>query len=366
MNALSLYKNIKNKPKKKKLGLYVYSKPTILIVGQKEILKKISYIENEYNLKFQFTSLDEVRNDLSENVIAIIVDEKSFVKPSKGFISTLLSEFNRPIYLLNREIQRSSYYKKMYSEGIKAIINWPKESQILHRLLVETLKPHPLAIGKTSSDKKLSKLVKSHILLRGDYPQINVTVIDSYVFLSGFVKTMYDSELITDSAEQVLGVKTVFSKDIKIRSSKKEIDKELEIKIKKYAFNILGDKRKTLSIKVNRGIVSILGTIDSYHDINMIEDFIKKQKSIKQIVRQVEYSSKRVSVNVKKVKELEFKVKNIFHGVKSVSLNLYGDFVEVSGYVSIKEDVKLVERYLLQSLPIQKVINKLVFKENKY
>ena len=347
------------------LNLYTYKVPNIVIVGNKEIRKKIQDIEKNFNLVLVFTEPKDLEESINANTIAVIIDEKEVKSKLKQYVMAVLGAYKMlPIFYLSRSVKRHNFYKDFYEQGLQGIIKWPSEAKVLHNLIIESLKPHPKAVGKSKGDARMADLIKSHLILNGNYKGIRVKVIEGFAFLEGRVRSLYDKRLIERESSKVLGVKKVISKNIKIKDFKKVTDKELERKIKMYIGNILGSKKRSLSVKVRNKIVTLMGAASYLGDVLDIEKFAMKQAGVKEIVRLVKYQPSLVLKNTKRAKFLEQKIKKLFDGVKHVSISIYGELAEVSGMVKIKADKALVERYLLQVLPVKKIVNKIFVKDH--
>jgi osmotically-inducible protein OsmY len=106
-------------------------------------------------------------------------------------------------------------------------------------------------------------------------------------------------------------------------------------------------------------MLTLSGAVSTHNDVLDIERFAMKQPGVQEIVKRITFDSKLASLNVKKAKLLEAKIHALFEGVKYFSISLYSEYAELSGTVNTYVDRDLVEEYVLQVLPLKKVINKL-------
>jgi osmotically-inducible protein OsmY len=363
MNAIAS-RSMVNKKTTKILNLYSYNVPNIVIVGKKEIRRKILNIEEDFNVFLVFSDPNDLLNLINKQTVAIIIDEKSVGNKITTYLKAVLNTFKYlPVFYLSRTSKRSSFYSSLYRGGLQGAINWPEEASILHDLIIESLKPHSDTIGDNKGDKQLSEMIKTHLILVNNYKNIKVKVIAGFVFLEGSVKSLFDKRMIERESDKVLGVKKVISKDICVRNNNKITDREIERKIKMYAGNILGESKRTTLVKVKDKVVTLSGLASNHGDVIEVENFSMKQQGVKEVIRNIKYKPSVVLKNTKIVKSLEQKIKNIFEGAKHISLSLYGDYAEVSGFVKIRADRSLIQDYILQSLPVKKVINKLYIVE---
>lgn len=340
--------------------MYSYKSPNIVVLGKRNIQKTMMEFKDKYNLEFKFTSFDNLSEKINKNTVSIIIDENEIGEKPREFIESLLRKFKLlPIFYLSRSNQDAQFYKELYSKGLQGVIKWPSEAQVLFELLIESLKPHPNASGVCKADEMLSDMVKSHLMLIGDFEKIIVRVVDGNVFLSGRVRSLYEKRQLEFETSKVLGVKKIISNDLVVKKSKKISDKEIARKIKLYIGNTLGTQKRALGVRVKNKNVTLEGYVAEPKDILPIEEFAMKQASVQKISRNVNYRPSLVKRYTGKAKYLEGKIKNLFTGVKHVSIKLYGETAEVSGIVKAKALRSIVEKYLFQVLPVKKVINKI-------
>jgi osmotically-inducible protein OsmY len=357
---VSRRKKIKKKPIKKMLNLYPSKMTNIVIVGDKEIKRHVGQMEKTFSLAIRFANPDEIDEFVNTRTIAVVVDEKKVGSKAKKYLKSLLTEYHLlPIFYLSRVIRPSSFYTSLYEQGLQGVINWPTEAKILQDLIIEAVEPSSRAIGKNKKDEKLLKTVKSHLLLSGSYKSIKVKVIEGFAFLEGSVQSLQDKKLLESDVGKVLGIKKAIVRRVKIKNTQKATDRELERKIKMYIGHILGDKKRSISIKAKNRVVTLVGATAHHADVLDIEDFAMRQPGVQEVIRNIKYSTAVMSKNVKKAKELESKIGNLFNGVKHIAITIHGEIAEVSGTVKIKADKSLVEKYLLQTLTVKKVVNKL-------
>ncbi len=363
MNAA--VRNVRKKPRvkistKKMLNLYSYKTPNIVIVGDKSIKRKVPNIEKNFNLMVVFTDADQLKAIVNAKTIAIIIDEKEVKKNIKKYLEKLLKDYKLlPIFYLSRNLKKPAFYTSLYGQGLQGVINWLEESKILHGLIIETLKPHPNAVGRTKGDKRLSDVIKSHLTLIGVNKSIKVKVVDGFAFLQGAVNSLFDKKTIEEETSKILGVKSTIVKDIKIKNTKKTTDRELERKIKMYMGHIAGEKKRSMSVKVKNKVVTLMGMSSSHSDVLDIEKFAMKQPGVQDVIRLVKYQPALAFKHAKKAKLLEKRIMQMFNGVKNIRINVYGAHAEVSGTVKMSTHRALIEQYLLQVLPVKKIVNKI-------
>lgn len=192
---IAIRKKVRSRSAKTMLNLYTYQTPSIVIVGDKEIRRKIQNIEKDFNITLIFTEPIMLKESINPKTIAVIVDEKKVKPKAKQYMEKLLRSYKLlPVFYLSRSLKSSRFYATLYGQGLQGVINWPDEAKVLHDLIIESLRPHPKATGKSKSDEKLSGIVKSHLVLNGNYKSIKVKVIEGFAFLEGSVKSLFDKK----------------------------------------------------------------------------------------------------------------------------------------------------------------------------
>jgi osmotically-inducible protein OsmY len=357
---MSLINKRFKKSRKVDKEMMIIDRPNLVIIGDEKILDDMKSLSDRFNVIFKMSAPKDLSKVINTKTIGVLVDEKQVKYRLKYFLNKLLRDYKLlPLFLISRSKKRTSFYNSLYDKGLQAVINWPQEKEIFTDILIESLKPQPRSEGMSKADAKLADLIKVHIGLHGNFNNINVKVIEGFAFISGIVKSLAEKDIIEKEASKVLGIKKAIVKNLKVRKTKKITDDEIERKLKMYAGNILGQEKKAISVKVNDKKVAILGAARCGEKIHHIEKFAKRQPGVLEVNRFVKIAPNTVKRNVKKAKVVEKKLKSLFNGVKFISVNIYGDFAEVSGTVKVKEHKNLVERYLMHMLPIRKVFNKL-------
>lgn len=126
--------------------------------------------------------------------------------------------------------------------------------------------------------------------------------------------------------------------------------------------NIFAKDNKTIRLKVKNKVVTIQGSSTNHNDVLELEAFAQKQVSVQQVIRDVKYPSLLLSKNNKKAKALEAKIKLAFDDVKKLKITIYGEYAEVLGLVEKRSTKLAIHRFLLTTLAVRKVVNKILAK----
>lgn len=347
---------------KKFLRTAVRRVPNIVIVGDKKIRFRLKKFEIMFNLALVFVELHQLKEVINPSTISVIFDEEKMENKSKEIIKKFIIEhIDMPVFFLSRFKKTANFYIDLYQFGVQGIINWPSEGLMLPDLLIEALRVHPKATGLNAGDAKLSKLVKSHIILLGDYRSVQIKVLDGFLFLKGEVSTLWEKNIIEKECIKILGVKKVISKDLIIKNQLNTTNQIILKAINDFIKLINNEKKQSIEVAVKDFIVTIKGTGPHRMDFLSVEEFAMKQAGVQKIKRVFEIHNLNAIEN-QKIKLLEKSVSLIFVGVRNITIKIFGKNAEVSGFVKLPADIGLIESYILKNLPIEKVFNKLILK----
>lgn len=341
-------------------NLFSFKRFNFVVVGSRRIKNKLEEIETQFNIEIKFCQVSELTENVDSKTLAIIVSEEAIRPQVKKYLTGILDNFGQvPTFFLSSSARKASFFQLLYEKGLAGAISWPMEGVVLHNLLIGTMKPQKNVVGKTKADLKLASMVKSQLILVNLGKGLRIKAFEGVVFIEGVVSTINIAESIKREIINVLGVRQVVAGKLKIRVSRKTSDKELERRIKIYISNVLEFDKKSLGVKVKNGVVTLIGAINSLQDLLTVESFIKRQKGVQVVDRRVKFHPQLVSRKATKAKKLEKKLKDLFSGVKYLRINIFGEFVEVSGTVKFPKTKSLIEDFLFQELAVKKVINKI-------
>lgn len=354
---------IPKKSLKKMKAVKAYNKrlPNIVLIGSERLRKSLIEIEKKFSIIIKCTSFDDIEEVVDHLTISILIDENSIDKSPQKIISDISLKYSHitTLYLV-RSKQRDSFYDKLYSAGVNAIVKWPTEKKIIAELVLESLKPHPKATGQSKSDEKLSKMIKAHILLNNGPKNIKVFTVDGFVFLTGKVKNLWQAHELKLVIGSVLGVKKIIAKDLVVVKSKKVTTKEIERNIKVFISHLLGKQKRSIGVTIKSSTATIKGSIPSKVSLDIIKKYIMKQPNINFIIDKSKVDDETAIKRSNTVKKLEQKVTLLFDGVKKLSIRFLGNTLEISGTVNESATKNLIEEYLIQKLPVNRTINKIV------
>jgi osmotically-inducible protein OsmY len=338
----------------------IYNNPNIVILGGIDIFRKNQDIEGQFNIILMFTDPEGIKSIINKETIAVIVDEKVLGDNSGPYLLKNLKQYSLlPFIYIARTGKSDSFYQKLYAGGLQGVIDWQRNSEALGELIVEYLKPKPKANGVTRADKNLANVVKSQLNLKDSFSRIRVNVVQGMAFLRGTVRSLAEKRQINLIVSKVLGIRNSFVKNVNVDDGMNISDQELERSIKFHLADILGENKRAITIHVDNKVAWVQGVVEDENERHKLEKAIVQQPGIVKINMDVRVKATVTSKYVSLAKKVEQKVQNIFEGVKFVSISITGENAEVSGTVRAEGDRSLVEKYLLQVLPVKHIDNKL-------
>lgn len=347
--------NLQNKDK-----LFEFQPFEILVISNDEI--KLSLQESMKNQNFEIisTSIREFSDCINDRTLVAIIDERKLNQfDHVDFLNSFVSKNLIPILYLGTKSRSDSFYQKLYQKGFAGALRWPDDMAQIQSIILALLKTKYDYDGKTTSDRRLSRFVKTYLRSTERIKNLKVYVENGFAFISGQTKNLFDKNFVRRLMHRVGGVENFNLEEVKIKNDSYIADKDLEREIKVFISQHLGITKKAVRVRVKNKHVFLSGTVLDSGSIVDLERFILKQIGVKSIKNEVYVNPRKTKEHTFMAKRVEERIKSLFDGVKYISVSLNDKTAEVSGTVNLFEQRKLVENYILQVLPVRKVVNKI-------
>lgn len=343
------------------LNLFDYRVPTFIVVGERRWLN-FTEIERNYNVEFKYATRENVIAHLDNYVVGIIVLEKALERGVKiPFLTELLKQNKyKPVYYIVEKPVDNPTARELYKHGMQGIYRRSNETRVLYESVVESLRPKKNIAAKNRIDKKIAQSVKTMLNISGLPKGLSVAVINGIVYIKGKVSSLYKKHLVENNASKVIGVKKVMLDGVDVKSKARVTDSELERKIKLYVGTLLGESKRSVLVSVKKKKVFLKGKVTKRAHIDDMIEFASKQPGVWHVYSDIKVDEKAAMKRSEKLQKLEEKILVLFEGAKHIVLNRYGNVLEVSGVVRYPFDRGLIEKYLVQTLDVTKVVNKLI------
>ena len=106
----------KAKPNKKMLGLYTYTTPNIVVVGDKKLRSQMDTFEQNFNVDLVFVKPKHLPKVIGKQTIAVVIDEKKLGRKSKIYTETVLANYKMtPVFFLARKARKDKESKSQNS-----------------------------------------------------------------------------------------------------------------------------------------------------------------------------------------------------------------------------------------------------------
>jgi len=348
----------------------IYSKPeftsdktyNIVVIGRGEVAEKFDSLQHQYSFSLRVTTLEDANFSINRSTIAIVFDEEEIKNATPTRLNDILVVHNEiPKYYLSRTDRAPNFYGKLYASGMKGVISWAREAELLPKIIVESLKIRNDSEGVSEADERLAKIVKSHIQIVSPETFVNIKCVDGFVFIKGYTINLYDYEIVLKETNSVLGVKKIITKDFKVQDVDSFDEKELRSNLNHFANNT-ADGLVDLNYEFNDRVVIIDGCIESYSDLNNIENIIKKYKGVRKIIKNVTLTGElNLPVGMRE-KEIEARLKLVFKDINKLKVIILNDTIEIKGVAENCSTTEFIENMLLEVYSFKNVINKLTVK----
>ena len=353
------------KDETKLMDLNQFLKPNIVAIGPKSFYNNLMRRKDFFNLEIIFDDSLSALEKVNKDTVAILLDERVLGNNIGFELEKICREyFSQAVYILTTKVKNPQFYRFLYAKGLHGVFEWKNDAEIFLDLLVESLKPHPKAHGKSKSDDKLAEFVKTRILTEAKgYQNIEVKCFDGHIFLDGHVDTLASKDELEKICSHASGVQYVNTRNVFVFDPAPVNDHLMRLKIKEVLTKLSKEYGANLLMKFRKGNLDLYGRVNSTMDLEAILDEIKEIQGIFHIYNHIKLRN----LQAKKLKEMSYKkaeklVKKIFSGVKAIKIWVNGpgnDEIIVSGEIYNEVDKGLLEHYLKQKLQVKKIVNKL-------
>ena len=299
-----------NTSKTKLMNLDQFIKPNIVAIGPLSFYKKLITKKEYFNLDIIFDSNLDILTKVNQDTVAILLDESSLGDNIENKLTNICKEYSaQAVFLLTSKMKNPKFYRYLYEKGVHGVFEWSNDAEIFLELLVESLKPHPHAHGRTRSDDRLAEFVKSHLLTEGQgYSNIDVRAFNGHIFLDGHVTTLAQKDEVKTICEHAPGVHYTNNRNVFVYDPFPVNDHLMKMKITKMTKSFEDKFKAKIILKFKDGHLQLFGRINDEASRTSILDELKKISGIFSI----EDKMKIRNPHARKMKQLSYKhVENV-------------------------------------------------------
>ena len=214
--------------------------------------------------------------------------------------------------------------------------------------------------GELSKDERITDTIKEklHEWMQESAMDINLFCRDGYVHMSGIVDVLTEKKYAEEVAINTTGVRKVENK-ITVAMDGNFNDKHIEKEVLNKLSDYDNESVSGLGVKVNDGVVNILGEVDTLMDANIAMNLASQIRGVKNVVNNTNIASAGkyddASISNKILQELS----RTTLSYKDIHRDVDGGIVRLSGYLNNSAEVELAKEIAMNVEGVRKVINKI-------
>ncbi|RKD32765.1 BON domain-containing protein [Thermohalobacter berrensis] len=219
-----------------------------------------------------------------------------------------------------------------------------------------------------SKDELIVDLIKDQLeeKMQASSMDINVTCRSGVVNLSGFVDVLKEKKFAENIARKINGVKKVENNltiGVDSQITDKHIEKEV---INKLNNNKINDKTHGIGVKVNDGVVNLVGHVDKVKDAHIAMDLASQVRGVKDVVNNTENINKGIIDDVSINNAIRERLNDANFSGEDIVCDVVDGKVTLSGYTKSKREIELAKEIAMDIEGVNKVRNKIqIRKRNK-
>jgi len=334
----------------------------IILVGNASEIKQISgrlkrlkvTVESMLWRDFEMNKIDR-----HWNAIIFISLSPPFLIVDAIEMARTPTNFSTPLFAVVSDKCSDKEIRKIYGLGATAVFEWPIEAKQLSYLIAEMIGLELTKGRAVKADNALARSVRAHlrVLSNMNTHDINISVIDGIVSLSGNVQSLKQTEDLKELILHIPGVKGINMYMINVLHSGIS-DKALS----KRVTNLIRDTElvdeTTVPITVENGFVTIAGSMSGKNELNALIAFITNIKGIRGIKNLTTISKKQTIEDHAIAKKLNKSISAIFPDTK-VSIKCFGGIAVLKGSVKDMKTKGKINEFVKDTEYVQKIVDKI-------
>ncbi len=213
--------------------------------------------------------------------------------------------------------------------------------------------------GNLSNDEKITDVIKEklHEAMQESAMDINLFCRDGLVHMSGIVDVLTEKQYAEEVAVHTTGVRGVENKITVAMDGNftdKHIEKEVRSTLAEYENN---DTITGLGVRVNDGVVSIVGHVDTLMDANIAMNLASRIRGVKNVVNNTSLASSEKYDDTFISNKILQELSKTELSYKDIHRDVDGGTVRLSGYLNSPAEVELAKEIAMNVEGVRKVIN---------
>lgn len=261
------------------------------------------------------------------------------------------------LFVVVRDGTDEADIRELYRQGATAAFEWPRESSMLPRVIVEMLSTVELRGRAREPDSALARAVRARFkLMRAASRGVHVRVRDGYVFLSGRTDSLWHKPKLQSLAAEVPGVTGVVAHDLVVAPMPAS-DPEIRRRVLRVMRDTSDIDEATLAVRVEDGHVVLSGTVAQRSELDRVMELLGHVKGVRSIERLAVVSGKQKQRDRTVVARLRRLLAERFPQ-EQVEVSFFGATAVLSGRVHALVVKRLMEQTMLSDPGVARLVNK--------
>jgi osmotically-inducible protein OsmY len=248
--------------------------------------------------------------------------------------------------------------RSLYKAGATAVLEWPRDAVLFASLVAET-KGIEQARGKaTDADAALGRSVRARLRLACSMPsELRVSCRDGVVHAAGPINGLWLRSLVAEHIGRVPGVRQVVTEGLFVPNSGLP-DVAVSRAVRGLLRTMPTAGEESLSANVERGFVTLAGSISSRRDLDDVLRAISDLRGVRGIENLVVVSPQQRGDDRAVARRLQGAVSRLFPD-EEVTVKVFGGVAVLQGTVAESAARRRVEAIVAADEDADRVINKL-------
>lgn len=188
---------------------------------------------------------------------------------------------NLPVFVVLADDPGSRSVRRLYEDGVTAVLEWPREALLLPRVVGELLHVAPRPSAPKPADRTLARAARARLqLVEGVDRNLRVSASDGVLHLEGRVASLQVREAIIAFASGIPGVRAIADAGLSVRPSGTP-DRTVESRVRELLSDVAeGD---TLSISVSDGHVVLMGSVENREAFEQVVSLLSSVRGVRGI-----------------------------------------------------------------------------------
>lgn len=215
--------------------------------------------------------------------------------------------------------------------------------------------------GVLSDDERITDVIKEklHEAMQESAMDINLYCRDGFVHMSGIVDVLTEKQYAEEVAVNTLGVRGVENK-ITVAMDGNFTDKHIEKEVRSTLAEYENNETITgLGVRVNDGVVSILGHVDTLMEANIAMNLASRIRGVKNVVNNTNLASSGKYDDTFISNKILQELSKTELSYRDIHREVDGGIVNLSGHLNNPAEVELAKEIAMNVEGVRKVINRI-------